>query len=252
MKSWDLKIYNKYTQPFLSWLISEFGGSWGLFGFFIGGLWFVVSNNSANLSAVLGVFTFFLFCLMSLLIGLFQRSLDVMLFSPAKVWVTKDGIYGKSMFARYFLYFSKPRLLAKWEDIEKLIWKMYPLSLNDNNGYVVFFKKDGTKFHISYHGFTPSNITILDEKKILWNETDKGLCTELFGIIGWKIGFDKFKNFYEEELKASNGVRKRTMSIEGFKRVVQSIEYGKAGGGREDLPYKKMDEEWEKEEKESK
>ena len=147
--------------------------------------------------------------------------------------------------------FAKPKLLTRWEEIDSVILRKYPLSLNDNNGYVNIIKKDGKKFHISYHGFTPDNVTILDEKKILWNETDKGLCTELFGIIAWKIGIDKFKGFDNEEKKALNGVRKNTLSIEGFRRVIDSIEYGKAGGAREDLPYKKMDEEWEKEEKEN-
>ncbi|MCX7914565.1 MAG: hypothetical protein N2511_08275, partial [Thermodesulfovibrionales bacterium] len=216
MKKWNLKIYNKYTHPFLSWFYSELICSWGLFAFFLAGLWYEISNGFINMAIP---FIFFL-CLSALLVGLFQHSIDVLLFSPAVVWVTRDGIYGKNMLERYFFYFSKPHLLAKWEEIEKLVWKMYPLCLNDNVGYVVFYKNNGKKFRISYHGFNPSRITIFDEKKILWNETDKGLCTELFGIIGWKIGLDKFHNFFEEELRAISGVRKRTMSIEGFRRVI--------------------------------
>jgi len=248
MNMWNIKIYNKYTQPFLAWLITEFLGSWGIFAILIWGLSYFIYVRRFSFSSFL-----ILFCLslLSLSIGLFQRSIDVLLFSPSAIWVTKDGIYGKSMFERYFLYFAKPRLLARWEEIGEVVLKNYPLCKRYAYiiGYVEFLKKDGSKFHISYHGFAPtSKGFIFEERKILWNESDKTICLELFGIIAWKVGLDKFKNFPQEEKKASNGVRKTSLSIEGIRRVIQSIE----GGGRDELPYKKMDEEWAKEEEENK
>ncbi len=249
VEKWNIKIYNRYVQPFFPWLITEFGSPW----------WFVIFLSISLIETAFGkkfyvgfTLTFLGFILLSLLIGLYQRSLDVLLFSPGVIYVAKDGVYGKSFLGRLFLPSSRPRLLAKWEDIERVELKKYPFNLSKNTGYVEFIKKDGKKFHISYHGFAPVSKGFYDaEWKILCNETDRTICTELFGIIAWKIGIDKFKGFDNEEKKALNGVRKNTLSIEGFRRVIDSIEYGKAGGAREDLPYKKMDEEWEKEEKES-
>jgi len=246
MERWNIKIYNKYAQPFFTWLIIEFGMPWGLFAILVVGLGYFIYVRKFSFLSFLILLSF---NLSELLIGLYQRSIDVLLFSPSAIWVARDGIYGKSMFERYFLYFAKPRLLARWEEIEKVVLKKYPFNLNENTGYAEFFRRDGKRFHISYHGFSPvSRGFYNEEKRILWNETDRIICTELFGIIAWKVGLDKFKDFPQEELKASNGVRKRTMSIEGIRRVIQSIE----GGGRDELPYKKMDEQWAKEEEENK
>jgi len=248
MNRWGIKSYNAYSQFFLGWLIVDFAIPWAIFGLFIAFLWSDILEGFSKVMPVLNTLALFLMCLLCLFFGFYQRGIDCLLFSPFKIWVAMDGIYGKGLL-RFFLYFTKPRLLVRWEEIEKVVLRSYPFSPYplSHVGYVEIIKKDGSKLHISIQGTVPSNWRVND-LDFLRDKTDRNFCLELFGVVAWKVGLERFEGFPEEESQLLNGIRKNPLSMEGFRRVIQSIEVGVNGGAREDIPYKQMDEKWLQEE----
>jgi len=207
-----------YKQRFFGVFLFEFILPYFLGGFLIVGIVYSVSVMNAFSGGIIvpailtGIFIYdgtYLHFLRQIIKGLWIVNLQ------------NDGIYGKKFWYKCFV---RQKKFAEWDEIEEVRFIGGGLrKQNTNMGYIKLFKKDGTSFIICFFGVSPTNREYFFSK--FMGEDGHGYNLEMMGIIAWKVGIEKFKNFPplegEPEVKMSRV--KYILSIEGIRRVVRLI-----------------------------
>lgn len=213
-----LNLYRKFHYGFFSWLMFSFYIPWGVFAiatliilYDIIKLYFQIDHLLVLLPLTYGF-----------LQGWYHHSIESIIVSLWHTWLAEDGIYGMRFFERFYIL-KKTRLMAKWEDIEKVVFKAY--HFNRSMGSIRIYLKNGNKFRISFFRVTPYNWSYYNIQK--FNEgSDEGISLEMAAIIAWKVGVDKLEGFPENEGVTSTNKRENIISIEGIRRVIRVLERG--------------------------
>ncbi len=225
-----MKMYEKYNYGFFVWFLFEVFGQWGVLIVYIMMTFYNVPINRMFLN-IKEHFIFYLvltpFVSWFFYLGYYQHSIRAITVGIWSTIVTPVGIYGKRFWEKV-LFFLPYRLLARWEDIERVEYHRSSYSSQDHHiGFIRVIRKDGKKFSIIFRTIAPYSwsgygFRIEEHEK----GSNKGVVSELVGIIAWKVGINKLIGFPEEEKISNLGKRTRILAYPTISQVVSEIKKG--------------------------
>jgi hypothetical protein len=234
-----MKIYEKYNYGFFGWLLIEVFGPSGVMITLIMALYLMFRDLRFNVGLFIVIPVAYCFWC-----GYYQHSIRAITTGIWSTILTPVGIYGKRFWEKV-LFFLPYRLLARWEDIERV--EYHKESFDPDLGYIRVLKKEKKKFDIIFMRVLPYRVSHYLGHYIPRYQPEgypegscKGMVIELAGIIAWKVGAAKMFNFPEREVPTSSGMRKYILAMDTILSVVSEIKKGSS--------FIKIDKEYEKSE----